>query len=180
MHLTCPVCGERLGVRIRRCPLSGRGNDANRGSPLAEGNNKGQEAPGRCCPTPGIGGCWEPGACNEPWLSQRTYSVGLVRKTPAMGDASPPGGLCSGQRARVSCIAISFRAVWPRRSTFPLCFPKRKFRDGSTHLLCRGPVGWVEAHTALTITDCSHPPRGNGVRCDPAPALRIPGDILLG
>ena len=69
-----------------------RGSEANCWvAAVTEENKKGEEPLGRCHPTPGIGGCWEPRVHNEPLLSKCTYSVSLVRKTPAMRDVSQPG-----------------------------------------------------------------------------------------
>lgn len=153
------VLGEGLGGTDRPAPLQrfplgrllgDRGGEANRWvAAVTEENKKGEEPPGRRRPAPRISGCWEPGARNKPSPSEGTCSVSLVRKPPARRDASQAGGLCSGQRARVSCVAILFRAVWPRHSTFPRLFPKEEIRGLQRVPAAQGSRGMSRSSQAL-------------------------------
>lgn len=129
-RLSTPAVGERRGPPTQTPPAVPAQEAARRltdGLQLLQRKTKRAKEPlGRCRPTPGSGSAGSPCSVTNLHFSERTSSVGLVRKSPAMRDAGQAAGLCAGQRARVPCIAILFRAVWPHHSTFPYLFPKEE------------------------------------------------------
>lgn len=136
-----PVFGKRLEVAARtlqgswlRRLLSDRGSEATGGvGAVIMGKKKGTKPLGRGRPTPGISGCWQPRAYNQPSLSERLCSVSLVRQTPAVRDASQPGGLRAVSQSilhsdLVSCCVASSLYLSP--------FVSRRGNSGIVALTC--------------------------------------------
>lgn len=81
---------------------------------VTRGKEKGVKPPGvgGGRPSPGITGCWQPRAYNQALHSERLCSVRLGKETPAVRDASQPGGLRAvsqsiPHRGLVSCCVTS-------------------------------------------------------------------------